>query len=42
MWYTGQRKTKQKHNTICVGHHHQSIIASLSLGDLQYRVLYQI
>jgi hypothetical protein len=20
--YTRQRKTKQKHNTICVGHHH--------------------
>jgi len=21
-WYTGQRKTNQRHNTICVGHHY--------------------
>jgi hypothetical protein len=21
-WYTRRRKTKQKHNTICVGHHY--------------------
>jgi hypothetical protein len=22
IWYTRQIKTKQKHNTICVGHHY--------------------
>ena len=22
IWYTRRRKTKQKHNTICVGHHY--------------------
>ena len=22
IWYTKRRQTKQKHNTICVGHHY--------------------
>ena len=34
-WYTRRRKSKQKHNTICVGHHYRQTNTHNTTKDIR-------